>query len=93
MDLLLAKGVPTARLTTTFRAHPEPNCLPYQLFYEGQLVSGLGSAERQLSFASVRCPNPKVPILFVDISTTSTTAPTRTELKPKFAVRCHGTAQ
>ncbi|VDO10430.1 unnamed protein product [Haemonchus placei] len=72
MNVLLERGVPVVPLTTTFRAHPLLNDLPNLVFYEHQLVDGTQAEERQLFLSSVRCPNPHLPFLFVDVPGEST---------------------
>nr|CDJ91015.1 Dsec\GM13241-PA [Haemonchus contortus] len=67
MNILLAKGVPCAPLTTTFRAHPLLNDLPNLIFYDHTLVSGTRAEDRQMLLSAVRCPNPKLPFLFIEV--------------------------
>ncbi|XGW34789.1 hypothetical protein V3C99_018646 [Haemonchus contortus] len=72
MNVLLERGVPVAPPTTTFRAHPLLNELPNLVFYDHYLVNGTQAEERQLFLSSVRCPNPRLPFLFVDVPGKST---------------------
>ncbi|XGW14950.1 hypothetical protein V3C99_000886 [Haemonchus contortus] len=72
MDILLERGVPTADLITTFRAHPLLNELPNFLFYDDTLVSGACAEDRQMFLSAVQCPNPILPFVFVDVPGTST---------------------
>ncbi|WKY11566.1 hypothetical protein Q1695_003274 [Nippostrongylus brasiliensis] len=48
MELLLAKGVPSAPLNTTFRSHPNLLPLPNRLFYNQTLVSGTEASDRTM---------------------------------------------
>ncbi|PIO76091.1 hypothetical protein TELCIR_01861 [Teladorsagia circumcincta] len=85
MDLLIEKRVPSISMMTTFRAHPVLNELPNELFYGGALNDGAYERDRCLFLDHVRCPNPDVPFLFVDIPD-----PTRhplSELESNFNTR------
>ncbi|XGW34682.1 hypothetical protein V3C99_018573 [Haemonchus contortus] len=67
MDVILRSRIPTAALTTTFRAHPSLNALPNYLFYNGTLTSGTRASERCLMTRTLRLPNPDLPLVFVNV--------------------------
>ncbi|VDO04881.1 unnamed protein product [Haemonchus placei] len=88
MSILLAKGVPTAPLTTTFRAHPLLNELPNLIFYNNTLTNGTHADQRQMFLSNVRCPNPKLPFLFVEVPGKSSKALSGSHSNPVEAETC-----
>ncbi|VDO35022.1 unnamed protein product [Haemonchus placei] len=68
MDVILRSRIPTAALTTIFRAHPSLNALPNYPFYNGTLTSGTRANERRLMTQTLRLPNPDIPLVFVNVA-------------------------
>ncbi|XGW22622.1 hypothetical protein V3C99_005106 [Haemonchus contortus] len=66
-DVLLRSRIPTAALSTTFRAHPSFNALLNYLFYNGTLTSGTRASERCLVTRTLRLPNPDLPLVLVNV--------------------------
>uniref|UniRef100_A0A7I4YEP8 AAA_12 domain-containing protein n=1 Tax=Haemonchus contortus TaxID=6289 RepID=A0A7I4YEP8_HAECO len=93
MDILLERGVPTADLITTFRAHPLLNELPNFLFYDGTLENGACAEDRQMFLSAVQCPNPALPFIFVDVPGTSTKSLSRSHSNEAEAEVCRQVIQ